>query len=171
MRENPLRNATEVLDRIEHATVATVTADGRPWNTPVYFARRHDSLYWISAATLSIPRTSDDGHAFIAVFDSSREDSSGAGAYFEADVAELTTDDDIQGAVELIYRRRNKPVPSASHFSGGSLHAVYHAQAARVWTNMLHTSSEIPWDERVEISLPLERVRDLAQCPDRNGLA
>ena len=157
MRENPLRNANDMLDRIEHATVATVTADGRPWNTPVYFARRRDSLYWISRRDAQhSTNIRQNGHAFIVVFDSSREDSSGAGAYLQADVAELTTDDDIQGAVELIYRRRNKPVPSASHFSGGSLHAVYHAQATRVWINVLHTSGEVPWDERVEITLPPE---------------
>ena len=142
----------KILDRIEHATVATVSADGRPWNTPVYFARHGASFYWISRrdAQHSI-NIRHNGRAFIVVFDSSRDDASGAGVYIEATVAELTDEGDVRSALERIYRRRNKPVPSASHFSSLSVHAVYDAQAIRAWSNVLHTSDEIPWDERVEI--------------------
>ena len=153
-REHLLRRVNEVLDRIEHATVATVSLEGRPWNTPVYFARQRGWFYWISRrdAQHSI-NIGNNGRAFLVVFDSSRHDSSGAGVYVEADAAVLVNDGDVQEALEVIYRRRRKPVPSAFEYSAKSLHAVYRAQAVRAWSNILHASGEVPWDERVEITL------------------
>ena len=144
----------ELLDRIEHATIATVSADGRPWNTPVYFARDRDFLYWSSRRDAEhSTNIRHNGLAFVVIFDSSRDDASGAGVDIEATAIELANQSDIQGALERIYRRRQKPMPPVSQFSSGATHAVYHAQAVRVWSNVLDTSSEIPWDERVEISL------------------
>jgi len=151
--EDLLRNVYDVLERIEHAPVATVSADARPWNTPIYFARVDNSLYWTSRRDARHSRNiQQNGRAFIVVFDSSREDSSGAAVYFEADVVELTDHDDIRNALEQIYRRRNKSASPASQFSGSSPHAVYHARVVRTWTNVLH-SGQIPWDERVEVNL------------------
>jgi nitroimidazol reductase NimA-like FMN-containing flavoprotein (pyridoxamine 5'-phosphate oxidase superfamily) len=149
-----MRRVDELLDRIEHATIATVSADGRPWNTPVYFARDRDSFYWISRRNAQhSTNIRHNGLAFVVIFDSSRDDSTGAGVYIEATATELTNEGEIHGALERIYRRREKPVPPVSHFFSGSTHAAYHAQAVSVWSNVLHTSGEIPWDERVEISL------------------
>jgi hypothetical protein len=153
-REDLLRSASEVLDRIEHATVATVSVDGRPWNTPVYFARQRDSFYWISRRDAQhSTNIGNNGRAFLIVFDSSRKDSSGAGVYVEADAASLVDDGDIRDALEVIYRRREKPVPSVTEYSARAVHAVYRARALRVWSNVLHASGEVPWDERVEITL------------------
>jgi hypothetical protein len=158
VHEDLWHHVSGILDRVEHATVATVSADGRPWNTPVYFARRRGSYYWISRrdAQHSI-NIRHNGRAFLVVFDSTREDSSGAGAYLEAHVTELADDGHIQDALTLIYRRRDKPRPPVALFSYSSIHAVYHAQATRLWTNVLHTSGDVPWDERVDITAAAER--------------
>lgn len=136
-----------------------MTADARPWNTPIYFARLGNSLYWISRRDAQhSANIRQNRHAFVVVFDSSRDDSSGAAVYLEADATELTDDDHVRHALELIYGRRKKCPPSASQFSESSPHAVYHARAVRAWTNVLHTAGEIPWDERVEISLRESRA-------------
>jgi hypothetical protein len=38
---------------------------------------------------------------------------------------------------------------------------AYKAIAERVWTNILHTSSELPWDERAAISFsPAQSVSE-----------
>src|SRR5688500_17929969 len=151
MRDPIVHRVDDLLERIEHATVATVSADGMPWNTPVFFARRGLSLYWSSRRdaqhSLNIEH---NGRGFIVVFDSGRQDASGAGVYIEAAVHQLTDEIAICDAAQLIYSRRRVPVPSARHFAPGSVHAVYHARALKVWSNVLHTSGEIPWDERVE---------------------
>ena len=144
----------EVLDRIEHATVATVSVENQPWNTPVYFARDGHRLYWISRhdAQHSM-NVRHNGRAFLVIYDSISEDFTAAGVFIEAEVSELSTEDDVAAAVSLIYRRRNKPVPVASAFRDPSPQRVYRATARRVWTNVLHADVEIPWDERVEVAV------------------
>lgn len=146
--------ALEVLDKLKHATVATVSTENQPWNTPVYFARDGHRLYWISRhdAQHSM-NVRHNGRAFLVIYDSRSEDSTGAGVFIEAEVSELSTEDDVAAAVFLIYRRRNKPVPLASAFRDSSPQRVYRATARRMWTNLVHADDEIPWDERVEVAV------------------
>jgi nitroimidazol reductase NimA-like FMN-containing flavoprotein (pyridoxamine 5'-phosphate oxidase superfamily) len=152
MHEDLSARINDLLDRIEHAAVATVSADGQPWNTPVYFAKHGDSFYWTSRRDAQhSTNIRHNKRALLVVFDSSREDASGAAAYVEANVVELADDGDIQAGLEVIYRRRDKPVPRVAQFSSSSVHAIYRAQALRMWSNVLHTSGEVPWDERVEV--------------------
>jgi nitroimidazol reductase NimA-like FMN-containing flavoprotein (pyridoxamine 5'-phosphate oxidase superfamily) len=152
--ENVLHAVSEVLDCIEHATIATVSAQGRPWNTPVFFARRGGSLYWTSRSDAQhSTNVRDNPHAFIVVYDSSREDSTGAALYIEAQVAELKDTVAIEFAAALIYRRRRKAPPSIGEFRAPSPHRLYHATAVRAWTNVLHHSETVSWVERIEIAL------------------
>ena len=143
-----------VLATVEHATIAIVSSQGRPWNTPVYFARDGATLYWTSRVDAQHSlNVRDSLQAFVVVYDSSREDSTGAAVYIEAQVLELTDTTDIEAAAMLIYRRRGKPVPSAEQFREPSRHRVYRARALRTRTNVLHPDDPIPWDERIEIDL------------------
>src|SRR3954452_9503559 len=39
-----------ILNEVLYVTIATVSKEGLPWNTPVFFARDHHSkIYWVSA--------------------------------------------------------------------------------------------------------------------------
>lgn len=150
----PLDRARTLLATVEHATVATVTADGRPWNSPVFFAYENGSIYWTSRHdAIHSNNVRANGHAFVVVYDSRRQDMTAAALYIDAEVLELGDEDGISAALTLIFRRRNETVPSVRSFLGASLHRVYRANALHVWTNVLHTEDEIPWDERVEIAL------------------
>ena len=57
------------------------------------------------------------------------------------------------GVLDEPHRLRNSDrgrlTPSIADFREGSPHRVYRATAVRAWTNLLHTSSAIWWDERV----------------------
>jgi hypothetical protein len=154
MADDLIDRLQAMLDTIEHATIATVSAQGQPWNTPVYFARERMSLYWTSRADAQHSiNIRDNGHAFIVIYDSSRQDASASAAYIEAQVSELTDQKAIEKGLGLVYTRRGKPTPRAAEFCEPSRHRVYHAAALRVWTNVLHADVETPWDERIEIVL------------------
>ena len=144
-----------LLETIEHATVATVSVEGEPWNTPVYFARGHGVIYWTSRsdAQHSI-NVRHNGQAFLVIYDSGRKDASGAAVYIDASVAELTDQSAVDAALQTIYRRRGKTEPAASRFMAPSDHRVYRATVRRAWTNILHSAGDCPWDERVEIVFP-----------------
>jgi nitroimidazol reductase NimA-like FMN-containing flavoprotein (pyridoxamine 5'-phosphate oxidase superfamily) len=143
-----------LLDAIDYATVATVSTAGRPWNSPVYFARDGATFYWISRADAQHSiNIRDNGRVFLAVYDSRREDTSGAAAYVEADAREFSDDAEIAAAVTAIYRRKQKPAPPAGAFRAPAAQRVYAAVARQAWTNVVHADSAVPWDERVSVSL------------------
>ena len=154
MSDNLVLRARHVLETIEHATIATVSVEGQPWNTPVYFARDHGAVYWTSRsdAQHSI-NIRHNGHAFLVIYDSRQDDASGAAVYLDASVAELTNEPAIDRALERIYRRRRKTPPASSKFIEPSVHRVYCATVRRAWTNVLHSAGDCPWDERIEIVL------------------
>ena len=143
-----------LLDTIEYATVATVSFAGSPWNSPVYFARQGTTFYWISRANAQhSTNIADNGRAFIAIYDSRREDTSGAAVYVEAEARELLDDVEIATALASLYRRKQKPAPGADGFRPPAVQRVYAAVACQAWTNVVHTDDGVPWDERVPISL------------------
>ena len=152
MSDELLLRVRHVLDTIEHASIATVSEQGQPWNTPVYFARDESAVYWTSRfdAEHSI-NVRQNGHAFLVIYDSGRQDASGAAVYLDASVAELTDEPAIDRALERIYGRRRTTQPAASGFVAPSVHRVYRATVRRAWTNVFHSDADCPWDERIEI--------------------
>jgi general stress protein 26 len=93
----------QVIADVEHATVATVSQSGEPWNTPVYFARDGNFFYWTSRtdAQHSINIRSN-GRVFLVIYDSKRPDSSGCGVYVQAQATELQEEADIDAALRRI---------------------------------------------------------------------
>ncbi len=150
-----LRNAAlRLLDAIQHATVATVSSGGEPWNTPVYFARHGRAFFWISRADAQHSiNIRANGRVFIAIYDSSREDTSAAAVYIDADAHELTDEPSITAALTRIFQRRQKPVPAVMSVRPPSSQRAYVAVARKAWTNVVHTNEGNSWDERVDLAL------------------
>ncbi len=146
-----------LLDTIIYATIATVSSKGEPWNTPVYFARLGREFFWISRAdaqhSINIRL---NGRAFLVVYDSTRDDASGAAVYVEADAQELADTSAIARALATLYQRKHEAPPATTEFRDPSPQRVFVAIAQHAWTNIVHTSERSPWDERVEISLGRE---------------
>jgi hypothetical protein len=109
---NPNPQAKAIISRIEYATVATVDADGNPWNAPVYVAYDDQyNFYWgshkdsqHSKNILHAPKV------FLASYNSTALPGTGEGVYINAICNELTEKDDIIFAHGLIQARRN-PIP------------------------------------------------------------
>jgi nitroimidazol reductase NimA-like FMN-containing flavoprotein (pyridoxamine 5'-phosphate oxidase superfamily) len=147
-----VERARHLLVVNEHATVATVTAAGEPWNTPVYFGHDRGSIYWSSKSDAQHSQNiRATGRAFLVIYDSSQPDGSGAGLYVDANVVELADEREIEMGLTMVYGRRKKTVPPVQNFLATSPHRVYRATPLRVWVNVLH-ADEVPWDERVELN-------------------
>ncbi len=146
--------AHRLLDAVEHATLATVSSAGEPWNTPVYFARHGGTFFWISRADAQHSvNIRANGRAFLVIYDSSRVDASGAAVYIRAEAQELADEGSIEDALARIYRRRQKPAPPVAGLRAPRAQRAYVAVARQAWTNVVHTDDDYPWDERVELSL------------------
>lgn len=92
------RRAAEILQRIQYATLATVTEDGRPWNSPVYAL--HDEqgrIYWVSDKLGQHSRNvRHNGQVFIVIYDSTVPEGDGEGLYLQAKAYQLEDPDEIR---------------------------------------------------------------------------
>ncbi len=145
--------AADIIRRIQYITVASVTPDARPWNSPVQ-AVFDDELnwYWFSDKEGRHSRNvKDNGEVFLVIYDSTVPEGQGVGVYFEASAVELTD------TAEVIKARRLKHEDvraDPGHFLGPAVRRVYKGMPRRVWTNDIERrGSSFIRDFRVELKL------------------
>lgn len=94
------KRAAEIIKQIQYTTLATVTPEGLPWNSPV--ARVYDkdlNFYWFSDKEGQHSKNvRHNGQVFIVVYDSTVPWGEGEGVYFQADVVELSDPEEIRAA-------------------------------------------------------------------------
>src|SRR5579863_9582560 len=124
MSDYHLNRATEIIKAINYATLATVTPEGKPWNSPV--AHTYDdnlNIYWFSDKEGQHSRNvQQNGHVFIVIYDSTVPEGQGEGVYIQANVEELRNPEAIS------YARRLKKGPdhdAPDDFMGDAVRRVY----------------------------------------------
>lgn len=147
------QKAREILANIRYATIATVTPDGKPWNSPVAHEIDDEyNIYWFSdKENQHSKNVRANAYAFIVIYDSTVPVGEGVGVYIEADVEELAD------AVEINKIRNAKKaavVNDADQFLGEAIRRCYKATPKRVWVNDADEESGVfVRDYRVEIDL------------------
>jgi nitroimidazol reductase NimA-like FMN-containing flavoprotein (pyridoxamine 5'-phosphate oxidase superfamily) len=133
----PDTKAKAILDAIKYATLATVSSDGDPWNSPVYYVVDEDyNLYWAShTESQHSQNISTNGKVFIAVYDSTVPWGTGTGVFMQARAREVTEQQEIVKACRL----RQARVPEASQpledFMSDKPRRIYCATPQHIWIN------------------------------------
>lgn len=149
--------SAKILSHIQYATLAKVTDDGQPWNSPVRaLFDTQLNCYWFSDKEGQHSRNvRSNGAVFIVVYDSTVPEGAGAGVYFRANVIEMFDREDIRKARRLKHAELND---SPDLFLGGAVRRVYKAVPSQVWTNEVQWDGEnFVRDYRVELSQPALR--------------
>ncbi|MCA9328057.1 pyridoxamine 5'-phosphate oxidase family protein, partial [Candidatus Saccharibacteria bacterium] len=96
MSANPTR-AAEILRSIRYITLASVTPDNEPWNSPLYYVYDETlRLYWFSDKDgQHSQNVRTNPKVFIAIYDSTVAPGTGDGVYIQATVRELENDEEI----------------------------------------------------------------------------
>lgn len=155
MRRSDAERAREILAEILYITIATVDAEGRPWNAPVYAAYDEDfNYYWASAVDSVHSRNiRANPDVFLAIYDSTVPEGTGEGVYIRAKAYELVTEHETDAALRHYYGRANKTAPEPSTFLGGRPRRLYKAVPERAWMNDLEEVEGTFVDVRVEVAL------------------
>lgn len=148
--------AVGILQRAYIGAVATATANGHPWNTPIvmeYDSRLH--LYWFSdQASQHARNVRENERVFIVFYDSTVASGQGrrTGLYIQASARELQNIHEIRRACAL--RKSNLDYPQS--FIGKAVRRVYEATPRQLWINeeQIEAGTFIR-DYRVELSLPM----------------
>jgi hypothetical protein len=135
MSEPHEQRAREIVRAIQYVTVATVTADGRPWNSPVYSAFDADGrFYWTSTAdSQHSANIRANGRAFLTIYDSTAPEGTGVGVYIEADVDELAEPEHIALGRRCLRQRTGKLPDGPDAYLPGAARRVYRATPRSVW--------------------------------------
>lgn len=139
-----------ILDGIRYMTLATASANGRPWATPVWFAHHgYEELWWVSRPgsrhSLNLAVRPQAG---IAVFDSTVPISTGQGVYVEAVAGEAPGEDLARGLA--VYSRCSEAEGGRAwgpdDVTGAAHLRLYRAQVVEAFVLS-------PEDERVPVDL------------------
>ena len=144
----------KILDEIEYVTVATVSSDGQPWNTPVYFAADGNILYWSSHPdSVHSKNIVSNGKACLTIYNSKASEGDGVGVYIQAVVRQLDDKQEVAGALALLGNRRGRPYKYIEKFVGNGPQRIYKAEPLNIWINDAHQDSDGDFieDFRVEV--------------------
>lgn len=155
MAMDHLEKAKAIIEKVIYINIATVTPDGRPWNTPVVAAYDEDyNFYWASWAENEHSKNiRNNPNVFLTIYDSTVPEGTGEGVYIEAKAVELTDRDEIARAVATYYARKNRPPRQPEEFMGDYPRRVYKAVPRQSWVNVDGDINGNYVDQRVEIEL------------------
>ena len=147
--------AKDIISKIIYITIASVSKNGQPWNSPVYSAYdREYNFYWSSSRDSQHSKNIyDNPNIFLVIYDSTIAEGQGIGVYVKAKAFELTYESELQKALELLYGRKNKPPKPAADFLYDSPRRVFKAEPEQFWINTDDKVDGHHIDKRVEIKL------------------
>jgi len=157
--------AKELLDSLEYVNVASVTADGMPWNTPVYAPWDEQLIfYWGSWQEAEHSKNiRANPNVFLTLYDSTRLRGTNnlRCLYFQAKAFELADPGEIARASSLLYGTEG--APDLSIFSGNSVKRLYKAVSLRAWLNDTSEREVTPETVKMRVELPLQELKVLCQ--------
>ncbi len=146
------KRAITILKDLKYATLATVTPDGKPWNSPVAHELDTDlNIYWLSDKKGQHSKNvADNGRVFIVIYDST--DLKAEGVYIEAGVKQVTDPAEILKVRRLTKGSHFEQSPDT--FLGDSIRYMYKAVPVKIWMNDAEMNKGIfIRDYRVELSI------------------
>lgn len=155
MNEDLNSKAKEIIEKIWYITIATISKDGLPWNSPVYCAHdKNYNFYWASwKKNQHSKNIKENNKVFIVIYDSTVAEGKGRGVYIKAKAYELNDKKDITHALSYLYGRKNKAPRSALEFMGKYPRRVYKVVPEKVWINIDGEVNGNYVDKRVEVNL------------------
>lgn len=148
--------AQKIIDEIQYATIATVSTNGDPWNTPVFCAHDGYTIYWSShPKSTHSQNIAANGKAFITIYNSKASEGEGVGLYLRTTVRVLEDEKEIARALDLLGKRRGKPFSHPEKFTDSGTQRIYEARPLRIWINDADQDADGDFikDYRVELGL------------------
>jgi nitroimidazol reductase NimA-like FMN-containing flavoprotein (pyridoxamine 5'-phosphate oxidase superfamily) len=148
--------AKTIISKILYLTIATVTPDGQPWNSPVYSAFDENyNFYWASwKENQHSKNIANNNNVFLVIYDSTAPEGTGEGVYIQAKAFELTDEKEIAHALNFLDGRVNKkkdPETRVRQFQGDYPRRVYKAIPEKVWINNAGEINGNYVDVRIEL--------------------
>jgi general stress protein 26 len=129
--------AKNIISRICYVTLATVTGQGLPWNSPVFAAydTEYNFYFGTHKGSQKAKNIASNPNLFLVIYDSTAAAGTGEGVYIQAKAVALNNDDDIQAAHELLSSRHEVPYWKLEEFGSDSPLVLYKVTPEKFWMN------------------------------------
>lgn len=155
MDHSPQEIAKKIINKIIYITIASVTKDGLPWNSPVYSAFDSEyNFYWRSNKESQHSKNiKENNNIFIAIYDSTVPWGEGRGVFIQAKAYEITNEDEIVNGLAVLDKRAGKTIGDASEYMNDNPRRVYKAVPEKIWINDGSKVNGKYVDIRIEVNL------------------
>ncbi len=150
------KRAKEIIEQIRYITIASVTEDGMPWNSPVFAAYDKDYNFYFSTHTDSqkAKNIKNNPNVFIAIYDSTVPPGTGEGVYIQATVQQINGLDEIKRLYhDILMPRHDNHFWDIAALSGDGPIRLYKATPQKAWMNDDGEKDGHYIDIRTEINL------------------
>ncbi len=155
MTKDLTKRAKEIIKQIDYITIASVTPEGMPWNSPVYSAFDDDyNFFWgTHIDSQKAQNIRNNENVFLVIYDSTVPPGTGEGVYVQAKAKQLRDPEEIQHAYETLKNRRPTPFWDPAAFSESGPVRLFKAVPIKVWMNDDSEKDGHYIDVRTEVSL------------------
>lgn len=156
--------AAEIIKEIKYVTIASVCADGKPWNSPVYSSFDNDlNFYWFSDKdSQHSTNVRATGEAFLVIYNSTVPEGTGKGVYLQCKVRELTDENEVMAAKQVCDSRIGKTKDhDFSKYSGDAPLRGYQATPYKTWMNSDEVDTEGQYIKDIRVEIALESLKGL----------
>lgn len=149
------KRAKEIIKQIDYITIASVTPEGMPWNSPVYSASDDNyNFFWgTHIDSQKAQNIRNNENVFLVIYDSTVPPGTGEGVYVQAKAKQLSDPEEIQHAYETLKNRRPTPFWDTAAFSESGPVRLFKAVPMKVWMNDDSEKDGHYIDVRTEINL------------------
>ncbi len=149
------QRAREVIEKINYITLASVTPEGKPWNSPVFAAYDGEFNFYFGThrGSQKAKNLAVNQDVFLVIYDSTVKAGDGEGVYVQGQATELTDEEGIKAAHKLIWDRHSVPYWKLEEFQPGSPLVLYKIVPQKAWMNDNGRADGHYIDIRTEIKL------------------
>ena len=161
------KRAAEILNKILYITIASVSQENKPWNTPVYSAFDSElNFYWFSDKNSQHSQNvRASKEAFLVIYDSTAPEGTGEGVYIQVSVEELNDETKVLHALKVMDERVGKAKErNFADYSGNAVLHVYKATPQKIWMNDVEEDENGQYIRDIRVEVPIETLKEqLAQ--------
>ena len=164
MSERDENRARAIVQKLLYVTIATVSPEGEPGNSPVYSNYDNDAnFYWSSSPLSQHSRNIEsNGRVFLAIYDSSVPEGAGEGVYVEATATALVDSAEIDEAKTSLARRVGKKIGAETdRLLQAGFQRIYRATPRRVWVNGFEVDESGRYLRDIRVEVPIACLKGL----------
>jgi general stress protein 26 len=147
--------AKEIIEQINYITIASVTKDGLPWNSPVFSYYDDDyNFYWgTHKDSQKAQNIRENSNVFLVIYDSTVAPGTGEGVYIKATAEQITEPNEVKRVFELLKNRHATEFWDFAALGDNGPIRLYKAVPQQAWMNDGGTRDGHYIDTRTEIEL------------------